>query len=530
MRRAGQVRTPPASPGTVPRRRHGRPATRRHGRAAVAAIVAAATTGCVPVSDPASGDRPVLITATRWLEPPAVGHERAYRTPYQRRLAADDPGASLVVGFELTLLADPDAALLMHIVEQEAQASTALMPAATALPGHDLDLDRDLPQLGDAERATLTNGGGVYWRLPGGDDDALATRVAVVLSASLIGTSCRLSVATRELDGVAINPAGVELVDDFFYLAVIGDSILWGSGLPERQKISALVADEIEHRLGRRVITQRYAVAGAKILPAEGDGICEYNCFAEVPKQLTSILTQVDQIERADLVDLVLLDGCVNDVGLDTITLPLTDTQELAQITEQYCNGAMAALLRKVRRVMPEAAVVVTGYYPFISEQSSPAGIDTLLSLNQATSSSSQDIFELRDAMAENSRVFFNVSHANLRAAVDHVNGETGGAVTIAFADARFGPANATFAPEPRLWGLTDDLELLQTLQVNLSLAPEDPLFEKRLNVCTGRNLAFFDLVSCLYAAVAHPNPTGARAYADAVIEQLHVLGVLPPR
>ncbi|RJP42514.1 MAG: hypothetical protein C4547_00275 [Phycisphaerales bacterium] len=517
-------------PNSLTRRRGNVPVARARRRIVLSVLPAAVLTGCVPVADPPSGDRPVLITATRLLEPPAIGHQRVYRPVHQRPLEGDDPASARVVGFELALVVDPHAALFLQIVESESQSSTPLTRTALPSPADGLDLVRDLPRLDAADRAVLANGGGVYWVLPGGSEEGpLTVRAAVVLSASLIGPSCRLDVYTREVGGAAIHPAHLELVNNFFYLAVIGDSIQWGNGLREGDKISALVAREIEDRLGRRVITQRYAVAGARILPAEGDGICDYNCFSEVPRTLTSVLTQVDQIERPDLVDLVLLDGCGNDVGLDTITFPLTDPDDLRLITEQYCNGAMAALLRKVRRTMPEASVVVTGYYLFISDESNPAGIDTLLSLNQVTSSSSQNVFELRDAMAENSRVFRDVANASLRDAVEYVNGEGEAPPRIAFVDPGFGPAHATFAPEARLWGLTDDLELLQTLQVNLALAPEDPLFEKRLNVCAGRELAFFDLISCLYVSVAHPNPAGARAYADAVIDQLAELGVLPP-
>ena len=96
-----------------------------------------------------------------------------------------------------------------------------------------------------------------------------------------------------------------------------------------------------------------------------------------------------------------------------------------------------------------------------------------------------------------------------------------------AFADPDFGPENAVFGPDRWLWSMTDDSPMFAGVEVDFELFPEDPLAGFRASACPEID-GIYGLVICLYVSVGHPNPAGARAYADAVITELRELGVLP--
>ena len=54
----------------------------------------------------------------------------------------------------------------------------------------------------------------------------------------------------------------------------------------------------------------------------------------------------------------------------------------------------------------------------------------------------------------------------------------------------------------------------------------EDPLAEFRAKLCF--QAVIVDPISCLYASVGHPNPTGARVYAAAILQALETNGIIP--
>jgi len=315
-------------------------------------------------------------------------------------------------------------------------------------------------------------------------------------------------------------------VTDFFYLAVLGDSIQWGNGLRESEKISSQVAGVIERETGRRVIRQRFAQTGAKIVPAEEDAVCEVGCNGEAPTVSTSITVQADLIERPDLIELVLLDGCINDIGVDSIIDPLTPDDELVALAEQFCRDEMAALLDKVRGLVPQARIVVTGYFPIIGLESDLFGLRQWTATQGITSEEEDRV--LIEALAHQSAVFLEAAHAGLRAAVEIVNASDPGAAgpRVAFADPGFGPEHAVFTPDRWLWSMTADDEFLADVGIELALAPEDQTIDVRTPACFDPG-SIDGIISCLYVSVGHPNPRGARAYADAVVATLRDLGVL---
>jgi lysophospholipase L1-like esterase len=325
-------------------------------------------------------------------------------------------------------------------------------------------------------------------------------------------------------DGTPLRAASLELVRDFFYMAVIGDSVAWGNGLDDRNKFSALVANTIEQETGKRVIRQVYAQSGAAIVPDDEDGLCEFNCFGEAPTVDTSITVQADLIEWPEVMDLILLDGCINDVGVSTILFAETPDDELVSLTEQFCEEEMVILLQKVRSLAPQARIAVTAYFPVVSVESDLFGVrQWVLARGEEVG---KDALEIKEELVSKSSLFYESSLQNLAAAVGAVNAMDESGEKILFAPVDFGASNATFAPDSWLWGLTAENELAEPLEIELKLFPEDQVVDFRSALC-GQWEALGDVITCLYASVAHPNVAGAGAYAEAIIDRLRARGLL---
>ncbi|PYS78493.1 MAG: hypothetical protein DMF66_06270, partial [Acidobacteria bacterium] len=62
------------------------------------------------------------------------------------------------------------------------------------------------------------------------------------------------------------------------------------------------------------------------------------------------------------------MSGCGSDVGAQNL-LNASGSEEIYRLTEAKCTSPMERLLRKVATSFPAAEVIVTGYYPFFSEQ-----------------------------------------------------------------------------------------------------------------------------------------------------------------
>jgi hypothetical protein len=68
-------------------------------------------------------------------------------------------------------------------------------------------------------------------------------------------------------------------------------------------------------------------------------------------------------------VNLVLLDGCINDVGaLERLTNPKVSPNEVTHQAKLGCFDGMVQLLKEVSTKFPNAKIIVTGYYQEVSK------------------------------------------------------------------------------------------------------------------------------------------------------------------
>jgi lysophospholipase L1-like esterase len=480
-----------------------------------------ASTGAFPIPSP------VFILETDLLEPPAIVKPGVFKPSALFDLDPGDPSAGQYACFYVVTASRRTEDVQFRWRDTETGYSTRLELGAP----HTADFDGltacDLESLSVEARAWLAAPGGVYRRIgPGGAEEGGQARFAVLVHEQMLTPFTSLEVSTGSTSGgTAIRAARLDIVRGYFYVAILGDSVLWGTGLPERDKMTTLVAATIERETKRRVVRQRYAQTGARIVPAVGDSSCAATCSGEVPRVSTSITTQADLIQRPELLDLVILDGCINDVGVIRIIDPRVSREELADRIRSYCGGEMATLLLKVRTLAPQAPIVVTGYFQIVSDDGDPFRLRQWAATHDLALNGEDQ--ELVNAIAASSVLFRDLAHEQLRAAVDSINAQIGGPPRVGFVDPGFGAVNAAFGADPWLWSTTSQTDWLGGLEVEIDLFPEDPLQSFRMAKCFEPQV-IGDFLSCIFASVGHPNRTGARVYAEAITQTLRDLGVLP--
>lgn len=294
-----------------------------------------------------------------------------------------------------------------------------------------------------------------------------------------------------------------------FEMIVLGDSIVWGQGLAEEQKSSSLVQKWLADTLSRPVRKRVYAHSGATV---EQDGSRLNLAHGEVPSSSPDVALQAECVPNPGTVDLVLVNGCINDVDATTIFDPTTDP-DLAHIETACkcrCGDPMRTLLTGIARRFPNARVVVPGYYPFFSRKTPQVTLRfvTLLFLLVTDSKSDPPSWSVcGNRLIRKSAVWYEVSNATLAQAVEQANREEGGSGRVTFAPIPVVAENAYGAPQSLLWGLTE----------------HDNVALSRWWECLHRE-KIMDRMRCINASAFHPNPAGAKVYADAIIRALEPL------
>lgn len=338
----------------------------------------------------------------------------------------------------------------------------------------------------------------------------------------------------EELAGEMSNPLTIRSRP--FNMLAIGDSVMWGQGLLPSNKFAFKVRDWISSQIGKPVEMRIRAHSGAVTFPPAGGPVHENRSYdGEVPADWPTISHQIalasspavaDQPPAADI-DLVLVNGCANNVGIITvlnpIPLPDQDDASLRNKTQAVCGAGMTNILRELVRRFPNADVIVTGYFPYVSRESDLAKLLPVLALVGAAVPPDPLVGGIltttayRERIALRSDIFFEESNRGLQGAVDVVNRE-GAPGRTRFDQLRFARLNP--APSNAYAGI-------QSWQFLIPAPPfvQDEVYEARRLQCNkvqseaqgnpdlmpGTNLL------CLQASMGHPNAAGAQAYTDAI-------------
>jgi lysophospholipase L1-like esterase len=317
-----------------------------------------------------------------------------------------------------------------------------------------------------------------------------------------------------------------------FNMIVLGDSITWGQGLPENQKFSALVRDWVQEQLpaaaGVSVRLQVFAHSGAVIDGDDGRAPKPGELPASAPsitKQIELAKTWLGQVgATSEQVDLVLMDGGMNDVGPSNIlnnNPNFTTAQSAAWVADQTKNlavGRMATLLTNVATTFQAATIVVTGYYPIVSKDTQPDPMYSWVSvmpmllplfLGFKVKFDADWLLGLHDRWTQNCRVFDTTVRDGQQQAVADLNRQLGTG-RIVHVTVPFAPENSygTSPGSTWLWTFGD-----QAFATGVA--------ERRRIDCAADGRTGFDLAPCQEAEAGHPNLVGARKYADAIIAAL---------
>jgi len=356
----------------------------------------------------------------------------------------------------------------------------------------------------------------------------------------------------------------VTMASESFHMVVIGDSIAWGAGLEENQKYYSLIHDWIAQEKNipsGSIDLQVLAHTGAVLCTENYDPVHNPDLSSGNP----SISKQADMISNPGDVDLILVSGGINDIGVDNIinldhltsftgtnivkpaafvgntlvgqvtgspiTPELTRSVEDLQGASSGLEYPMRVLLNRLLKECPNAKIVVTGYYPIVSDDSMGLS-DTVLALFPPTKYVEDykhlDEPERRKQLVDKSNAFYGGSTISLNAAVNDAKSDSG-SDRVAFARVVFKPENSYGASQTWLWRITKGPN---------GATIDDNRFNARQSLLNDLGWACYckdcslevtssEKVDCnvywknKFAAVGHPNERGAIEYKDKIIEAI---------
>ena len=373
----------------------------------------------------------------------------------------------------------------------------------------------------------------------------------------LFSTALLLLFATTAVGALAQCPQPADTgTANHLNMLVLGDSILWGQGLREPQKSWYRVKCWLQGTTGRLVDVVVKAHSGAIVERSPGHTQSYSSPNGEVNLPLPSINEELDEAIKsyadAKMVDLILLDGCINDVDVRNLLNASVDRHLIRERAAHSCGTAMARLLRRTTAAFPNAHVIVPGYYRIVSSETEDNAFIRLLVKKLAgapTSGERLNDKQRRERLIVNSEEFYSVSTASLRAAIKQVSEElkaSGSKQKILFADIQFWPEHAFSAKDTLLWtfvfastNLSGFRKLLVILTFGTSAyKPNDTMRKERVASCKETYKKPKGLketkdqkmsrenhyLACRYASLGHPNQMGALIYAESIKGQLQWL------
>ncbi len=350
--------------------------------------------------------------------------------------------------------------------------------------------------------------------------------------------------------------------EDPMLMLVLGDSIMWGQGLKPEEKFWWRIKCWLQEKTGREVQTRIEAHSGAHLdgvstpLPYKSnDG--EVNLpFPTINEQLDNATQFYGQARSK--VDLILVDGCINDVDVSNLLNAGSSPDWLRERITSTCGAGMHKLLQRITESFPNAQVVVTSYYRVVSNNTADNAFIRLLvkKLNSGRGENQRMTDkEMRERLIALSEIWYKVSTASLSQAVRRINAELAEQSLperVNFVEIEFWPEHSFSASNTLLWNFmfgSTNLSGFRKIIVALSLGtaaykPNDDVRDSRVKSCNetfkapkvrkgSKDIKESEeakrdrknrLLICRYASLGHPNNMGALIYAEAIKGKLQWL------
>lgn len=298
-----------------------------------------------------------------------------------------------------------------------------------------------------------------------------------------------------------------------FNMLAFGDSIMWGQGLTEDQKFATLVKNWVTaNMLGRAVTFENFAHSGARIMPdSVQDGMPPFT--GEVPAKFPSVHKQLyrakDSLAARNVlpseIDLVLLNGGINDIGVTSILSPFASSGSITDLTRDSITSHMNYLLPAAADLFPNAKFIVPGYFRIVTEDSATPEVTALLGVITVVLGIPGILLTpfIKQQLIANCSAFFGEADVGLRAAVTAQNGRTPN--RCVFADPGFSIYNGYGASQRCLFNTGES----------------DPMVLARKASCEAAGQGLDP--TCTSASMGHPNVNGAIKYANAMTAKLGV-------
>ena len=285
---------------------------------------------------------------------------------------------------------------------------------------------------------------------------AYVTKVRVVVLAAL------LLVFSQSASGQSTRPAPADSPREFNML-VLGDSILWGQGLKEQNKSWYLVKTWLQTN-GHTVRERIEAHAGAMIGTPGGEMPKSLTVHGEIANAYPTLHDQIDIAVRSYVdpshVDLVLVDGCINDVNARRFLNAGNTPEAIQALAQEKCGAPVEELLTRIASTFPNAHIIISGYYPVFSDKTPRDFFMRALAKRfYAALIPNGPKINSREMLAQLtiiSAAWYAASNSTLSEAVVRTNARLvarGTRQRVMFAEVTFEPEHAFSARKSQLWG-----------------------------------------------------------------------------
>lgn len=325
-----------------------------------------------------------------------------------------------------------------------------------------------------------------------------------------------------------------------FEFLVAGDSLMYGQGLDEKDKIYTLAKNWLERDVfaGKRAVNLKMkAHSGATLFlhdePAAAlrkAGKPEntfYNSEIPVgyPSIRTALATAKEEYDDPSKVELIMLSGGITDIAVANILNIFGSARAFRAAVPVYCNDKLYELLRFAVESFPNARVAVLGYYPMVSKRSSTHAVfNAVLEMFSFPRFSkpflnnfltSPILKMMRQKVINRSRFWAENSALEQRKAIARINSDFGAEKAI-FVPSPITDASCVGTKNSLLWGMAKKGRT------------NDPYYDRRRAACRTELAPLiknkeidYSVRFCELAGVGHPNVEGAKAYAASIKQTL---------
>lgn len=330
-----------------------------------------------------------------------------------------------------------------------------------------------------------------------------------------------------------------------FEMLVVGDSLVSGQGLQEKDRFVFITRDWLQNEIFgglRKVNLKTKAHAGARLFLHENEikamsdaekALDEFY-YREINVSFPSIKMQIDIAEKEYVaegkdtkdIDLIILSGGIADLNTSYIINPYNKKKSLRKKITKYCNEWMFRLLQHTEKAFPNALIAVVGYYPFVSKKSSTAHIyNAILEIYNfprfikpvMNNILTKQFFKIiHNKISKRSSLWGSESNRELQNAISKFNEQSGKQKAL-FIKAPITEETCIGTKKPLLWGITKDGR------------SEDDFYEERKVECKKAIESLKDVKLkfktrvCELSSVGHPNVEGSKAYAEVIKKILKV-------